>query len=177
MDQYLIEEGEEGEDSEGTWAPWLQVLRRAEKLPASEKSESPKACWSVNWILESEEDSENLLRVVVVVVVAAAVLGCDGWESERPPSRPNSSSSRRSSSDWKAGEREKRHVSSTVAARTNRNTPMVSAEQPSLHSQLNNIYLFLLDSLWIGESTARIPSSWCWFLIFDYGIKVNMPYR
>lgn len=79
---------------------------RAEKLPASEKSELPKACWSENWILESDEaDSENLLREVVVVVVVVVVveegvesegLGC---ECECPPSRPNSSSSRRSSSD------------------------------------------------------------------------------
>ena len=75
------------------------------KVPAGEKSESPKACSSENWILESGSESEYLLRVVVVV--GGGELG-GGWDdrmwarSGSPPSRPNSSSSMKSSSDWKA---------------------------------------------------------------------------
>lgn len=85
-----------------TWAPWFQVLRRALKMPAGEKSESPKACSSENWIFESWSDSEYLFRVVV-----------GGWGDDRmwarsgnPPSEPKSSSSMRSSSDWKARDEE-----------------------------------------------------------------------
>ena len=112
-----------------TWAPWLQVLRRAEKLPASTKSESPKACSSVNWIFESEAESGILLRVVVVVVVAA--LGDDGRDWGRPPSRPNSSSSRRSSSDWKAFERVMKKVRSKVTVKIDRSKVIVFSARRS----------------------------------------------
>lgn len=86
-----------------TCPPWDQVLSRAVKVPAGKKSDSPKACSRGNWIFESESGSDDLLRV--------------GWEKgtdrddesvrsrlggDRPPSRPNSSSSASSSSDWKA---------------------------------------------------------------------------
>ena len=84
------------------------------KVPAGEKSKSTKACSSENWILESGSDSEYLLRVVVVVVVVVGggELG-GGWDDQMwarsgsPPSRPNSSSSMKSSLDWKARDKRK----------------------------------------------------------------------
>lgn len=60
--------------------------------------------------MESESESEDLLRVVVVVVVGSGDGVANRGESRsgtgRPgaPSRPNSSSSTRSSSDWKERE-------------------------------------------------------------------------
>lgn len=50
---YYIHKKERERERKETWAPWFQVLRRALKMPAGEKSESPKACSSENWIFES----------------------------------------------------------------------------------------------------------------------------
>ena len=40
-------------------------FKRVEKVPEGKKSESPKACASWNWILESKSGSENLFQVDV----------------------------------------------------------------------------------------------------------------
>lgn len=105
------------------------------KVPAGENSESPKACSSKNWILESGSESEYLFRVVVVVggggddrvCGRSGDLGC----TCTPPSRPNSSSSRRSSSDRKARDEENKRES--VKSECNRD--IVVFVVPHTHTQ------------------------------------------
>ncbi|CAI8606105.1 unnamed protein product [Vicia faba] len=62
--------------------------------------------------------------------MVAVVLG-DGRHLERPPSRPNYSSSRRRSSDWKAGERDG-IVENKITAKMKRNTTIVVSAQRSV---------------------------------------------
>lgn len=98
----------------GTWPPWEEVLRRAVKVPASEKSEPLNECSKENWTLESPSEAEDFLRADWTWEDGG---GGDAVTSSRwgdpisnPPSRPKSSSSTRSSSDWKL-----KHVFSVVA--------------------------------------------------------------
>ncbi|KAK4487918.1 hypothetical protein RD792_003656 [Penstemon davidsonii] len=78
------------------------IVRQAEKVPAGENSDSPKACSRVNWILESESEPESDCRFRNDGEVGTDRVVVES--GDRPPSRPNSSSSTRSSSDWKAND-------------------------------------------------------------------------
>ena len=68
-------------------------MRRAEKVPAGVNSESPKACSNTNWTLESDPESETVFRV------SGEIEG-----RLRSGDLTNSSSSIKSSSDWKLSE-------------------------------------------------------------------------
>lgn len=102
-----------------TWPPWIESFKRAVKVPAGEKSESPKACSRWNWILESESGSENLFRVEGGGDLARVT---SGGVRCTPPS--NSSSSKMSSSDWNAEHNEK------AKRRERANTSDLKREKP-----------------------------------------------